>query len=972
MDDNSGDIPHSVTFTNTSTGTITGYSWDFGDSSPVDTTASPSHNYTVAGVYTVTLTVTGPGGSDQTTASVTANTAPTASNGSYTTPFETIFNQDISGLAGDVDAGDSLTFAIETLPSNGGASVNSDGTLFTYTPDNGFHGEDTVEFRVTDTRGSITTGTLTITVDPPLEITPVTSTPVPENGNNTIDVPAISSGTPDATTVTVVTDGLRGSSSVNPTTGVLTYTGDTDSYGADVVFVTIDDTGGDTSPVATLPIIIAEPLPTITGDTYYVDATGGSDSNDGLSSGAAKQTLSAVNGLSLSGGDGVLFKSGETFTGTLTLNSSSGGSGSNYVIVGSYGTGASPKIEAASNNRALDLNKNYVWIQELDFRANADILVQSDNVVFAYNYVASKNGSSPQGVDFRDTLSSTIRGNYIKGTGSGSGITGYWVNSTIERNVTEDMASHIGITGSASNVDVKQNYMFDTGVAGRAIFMISQYETATISDVDFFDNIIETGTAIDLQKHPSGGQSQALSSLSGVEFDFNTVRTSARAINTSANIVSEIALTNNIFQATVAGQDWLTSVGGSYTHSSSAPNIAHNYTGEPASFTDTDPLFVDATTHNFKLQPTSTGIDLAVASASGVDYTGAGRDSDPDYGALEYIGAWTVADDTPSVSQDDVYTGNATVLVSGASAIDSLTYSIQTQASDGIAAISSDGTTLTYIPEAYFNGADSFIIQVQDARGKTATTTISITVTAFDRSTVTARTFAFSDADAANLFSDTGKTTIVTDTDTIAAYTDLSGSGHDLPQASGTQRPTWTDAGGAIFTRAGAASTDTDFLSFNPAAITSGGTGYTIYARASITALPAFTDEGHGIYGNNDGDDNENPHLMILKDNIIEVGERGDGHKYTYVLTPNQLHDFAVRTDGVMRELWIDGVKIGSNLDSNGLATIVTALWMFAARWFLNNKYALDGRGALFEVYNEALADNVFGQVMNDILQEVS
>ncbi len=50
-------------FTNTSTNAVT-YSWNFGDSSPLDNSANPTHTYTVNGTYTVTLTVTGPCGTE--------------------------------------------------------------------------------------------------------------------------------------------------------------------------------------------------------------------------------------------------------------------------------------------------------------------------------------------------------------------------------------------------------------------------------------------------------------------------------------------------------------------------------------------------------------------------------------------------------------------------------------------------------------------------------------------------------------------------------------------------------------------------------------------------------------------------------------------------------------------------------------------------------------------------------------------
>jgi len=58
-----GEVPLQVNFTDLSMGEITGWSWDFGDSA-TSTAQNPSHTYNAVGSYTVSLTVTGPGGSD--------------------------------------------------------------------------------------------------------------------------------------------------------------------------------------------------------------------------------------------------------------------------------------------------------------------------------------------------------------------------------------------------------------------------------------------------------------------------------------------------------------------------------------------------------------------------------------------------------------------------------------------------------------------------------------------------------------------------------------------------------------------------------------------------------------------------------------------------------------------------------------------------------------------------------------------
>ena len=59
----SGDASLAVTFTDLTSGAVTGWSWDFGDGG-ASTLQNPSHTYTTAGIYTVTLVATGPGGSD--------------------------------------------------------------------------------------------------------------------------------------------------------------------------------------------------------------------------------------------------------------------------------------------------------------------------------------------------------------------------------------------------------------------------------------------------------------------------------------------------------------------------------------------------------------------------------------------------------------------------------------------------------------------------------------------------------------------------------------------------------------------------------------------------------------------------------------------------------------------------------------------------------------------------------------------
>jgi PKD repeat protein len=63
-----GVAPLAMNFTNSSTGNITAYAWTFGDGT-TSTSQNPAHVYSVAGTYTISLTATGPGGSNTQTRS---------------------------------------------------------------------------------------------------------------------------------------------------------------------------------------------------------------------------------------------------------------------------------------------------------------------------------------------------------------------------------------------------------------------------------------------------------------------------------------------------------------------------------------------------------------------------------------------------------------------------------------------------------------------------------------------------------------------------------------------------------------------------------------------------------------------------------------------------------------------------------------------------------------------------------------
>jgi parallel beta-helix repeat protein len=104
--------------------------------------------------------------------------------------------------------------------------------------------------------------------------------------------------------------------------------------------------------------------------TYFVDATGGNDSNTGLSQALPWQTITKVNAATFLPDDQMLFKCGEAWLTTRLTIPSSGTSG-HPIVFGAYGTGVTPIIQsgAAENTATIDCNgQSYITIQDLHIK----------------------------------------------------------------------------------------------------------------------------------------------------------------------------------------------------------------------------------------------------------------------------------------------------------------------------------------------------------------------------------------------------------------------------------------------------------------------------------------------------------------------------------------------------------------------------------------------------------------------------
>ncbi|WFO16751.1 PKD domain-containing protein [Cellulophaga baltica 4] len=158
------------------TGDTLTYAWDFGDGTTA-TTANPSHTFTTAGTYDVTLTVTDDGtpalSSSEVTITITvtapANQAPTAVASSDVTSGEASLAVQFTGdTSSDPDAGDILTYTWDFGDGTTATTANPSHTFTTA-------GTYDVKLTVTDNGTpslSSSEVTLTITVTAPANQAP--------------------------------------------------------------------------------------------------------------------------------------------------------------------------------------------------------------------------------------------------------------------------------------------------------------------------------------------------------------------------------------------------------------------------------------------------------------------------------------------------------------------------------------------------------------------------------------------------------------------------------------------------------------------------------------------------------------------------------------------------------------------------------------------------------------------------------
>jgi hypothetical protein len=360
----------SVSISGPESGTLTGGDFSEADNGDGTYTYEATYSGSSDGDYTATLeTAADDAGNDgasgqSATASVVTNDSPTASDDSYeTTNSETLTVAAPGVLANDDDPdGDSLSATLETGVSHGALSLDADGS-FEYTPDDGFVGEDSFTYRVTDGNGGADTASVTVSVTESPPQTPdfqvqsidangsvtagedvVVEYTVENTGNatGTQDVTVTAEGTQVAVDAGVTLD--AGGS----TTGTFRYTTSaSDTPAIDIAVASENDTDTATVTVTETPPffevdIVGTNGPVTEGNVFLIDAQ---VENTGQQTGTQTVTLD-VPGVGQDSTD-VTLAGGQSTAVTLAVSTEAGDASETTATVTSENDTASAAVTVA-------------------------------------------------------------------------------------------------------------------------------------------------------------------------------------------------------------------------------------------------------------------------------------------------------------------------------------------------------------------------------------------------------------------------------------------------------------------------------------------------------------------------------------------------------------------------------------------------------------------------------------------------
>ena len=679
-------------------------------------TPAPNFNGTDSFTYSVS---DGNGGTTTGTVSVNVaavNDAPTTSGGNAQVAEDGSVTGQLTGS--DVD-GDALTFGLAQNggPAHGTVSVNPDGS-YTYTPAANFNGTDSFTYTVSDGNGGVTTGSISVTVDPVNDAPTTSSATVSGQEDGTI-AGQVTGHDVDGDALTFALNGApaNGAVTFNPD-GTFTYTPAPNFNGTDSFTYSVSDGhGGTTTGTVSVNVAAVNDAPTTTGGT----ATGNEDSpitgqlaasdvdGDALTFGLAQNGGPAHGTVTVNPNGSYTYTPAANFNGTdsFTYTVSDGNGG---VTTGSISVTVDPMNDAPTTSGATlagqedgtiagqvtghDVDGDALTFAVDGAPSNGTVTMNPDGT---FNYVPAAN--------FNGTDSFT----YTVSDGNGGTTTG-----TVSVNVAavNDAPTTAGGTATGNEDSTITGQLTGQDVDGDALTFglapngAPAHGTVTVNPDGSYT-------------YTPAANFNGTDSFTYAVSDGNG-GTALGTITVGVNPVNDAPTTSG---ATVAGQEDGTIAGQVTGHDVDGDALTFALDGAPANGAVT---FNPDGTFTYTPAPNFNGTDSFTYSVS--DGHGGTTTGTVSVNVAAVNDAPVAANATASGTEDNAVTGQLTATdVDG----DALTFALADNGgpAHGSVTVNPDGS-YTYTPNADWAGTDSFTYQVSDGNGGTTTATVSVNVAA--------------------------------------------------------------------------------------------------------------------------------------------------------------------------------------------------------------------------------------------------
>ena len=672
------------------------------------------------GPFVVTVTATDPSGAEVSTTFIYSvqNVPPIATNDTATTPEDTPVT--VAVLTNDSDPDNDPLIITSARADNGTVVVNADGTV-TFTPNPDFNGVANVTYVISDGQGGIATATLTIDVmgvnDAPLS---VDIPDVTNQDNQSVSIATASFFSDiDGDDLTITAAGLPAGLTINPATGIISGTIDRDASqggvgGVYTVTLTADDgNGGTVSQDFTWTV--TNPAPTAVNDNAVTDEDTPVNidvlTNDTDPDGDALivTTASATNGTVVIEANGTLtYTPNANFNGsdTITYQISDGNGGTSTAAV--TVTVAPINDPPVANDDAVTTDEDTpvtIGVLGNDTDIDGDDLTVIDAISADGTVTINPDGTLQFTPNANFNGTATISYTIDDGNGgTDTAIVTVTVNPVNDPPVAnpdtattdEDTLVNIPLIGNDTDAD---------GDALTVTAATAPNGTVTINadgSVDYTPNANFNGTDTITYTISDGNGG----------FSTSTVTVTVSAIN-DAPVASPIApqANNDAVPVTLDVSGNFTDVDGdalSFAAVGLPPGLSIDANG-----------VITGTIDNSASQGGPLGDGNYTVTVTADDGNG---------GTVTSTFAWTVANPAPVAANDAATTDedtavNIPVLTNDVDPDgDDLTVTGATAAS-GTVVIEADGT-LTYTPNADFNGTDTITYTIDDGEGGSSTATV--------------------------------------------------------------------------------------------------------------------------------------------------------------------------------------------------------------------------------------------------------